>query len=178
MLDRAVRAVARPALEAHGFRLDGTRTLRREDLAKGTCRIVNVQVGTRSMAGRFTVNLGVYSPELFLGPGTAPRLNEAEPWHCLPGFHERLGRLMVSAWTDRWTRILGPSGDAWWKDILYGARDRWWGFSEDEGHTFDQVRRAIDHVRGVGLRWLEGRDDAEAMRREHSVVNQRLRPRA
>lgn len=171
VLDKAIEKIAAPVLEPDGFRYGAKRTFRK--VGATTCRIINFQVGTRWMAGKFTVNLGVYCPEFFLYDGKPPPLQEACEWNCLPGFRERLGKLAKSPWTRLWTGFLGPSEDAWWKEILYGSHDRWWRFSADEEQTNTSVRKALALIKTVGFPWLDDRDRLEAMKGHYLEIARR-----
>lgn len=58
--DKALREIAVPARSAQGFNFNGSRTFRRVSADCRICWIIDFQVGQRSTAGKFTVNLGVF----------------------------------------------------------------------------------------------------------------------
>lgn len=144
--DQALRAVAVPALAPHGFRFDGGRTFRRVSADGRICLIVNFQLGQRSMAGKFTVNLGVFADGD--GPGIEP--NRANEYDCRADRRTRIGALIPQ----RFPRLVGLP----FVGFLFGAFDRWWPFSEDETRTRAALSTAVEAVVSHGLDWLAARE--------------------
>lgn len=116
-----VQARLRLVLRRQGFRVRG-RTFNR-DLADGLVQVVNLQLGsldppgtvyvpgvTRDLHGHFTVNLGVYVPEVAQHHvGVVPR-GVVQDYHCVIG--ARLGELGHDP-SDLWWSLDDPrsSGD-------------------------------------------------------------------
>ncbi len=174
VLELAIRKQLAGRLIDQGYQYDGKKTFRRIDPSRGTIRIVEFQVGARSLAGRFTVNLGVYAPQFALGPEPAASVEVATPTYCLPGFSERLGCVIEGAWMRFFSKLFGPP-DGWWKHILYGPRDRWWRYSENAETTTRQVAITAQLILGPGMQWLDRKDDPVTMERTHQEVQARQR---
>ena len=173
LLKTLIKQIVAPTLQEEGFRFDGERTFRKLGASGQTCQIINFQVGQRFMAGKFTINLGVYSSDTSLEPDH-PALSEANEWNCLPGFRRRLGVLIRSRWTILWTRYLGDSGSVWWKHILYGPGDRWWPFSEDHVSTAASISSALACLQKFGLPWLMAADNINWMQTQYRQMLARV----
>jgi len=100
-----VQSQLRPFLEQRGFRLRA-RTLNRT-MSDGLVHVINFQMGQRWLQGKFTVNVGVYVPQVArvqYGPKESSFVQEPEC--CV---RHRLGSL-------------GPEHrDVWWDLPLEGA---------------------------------------------------------
>lgn len=142
----ALREIAVPALAPHGFRFDGRRTFRRRSEDGRICRIVNFQLGQRSMAGKFTVNLGVFVE----GDGVGIDASRANAYDCHSARRTRIGALMPR----RFTRFAALP----FIGFLFGGLDKWWAFSEDAARTRAAVSVAMDTVVAHGLDWLATRE--------------------
>lgn len=127
------------------FKFDDKRTFRRVLHCDGisVCQIVEFQVGIRSLAGKFTVNLAVYSnsfrPSDWQDPDDLP-----SSWNCLPGKSIRLGRF-YNRKRSLIERILRAP---------FSLNDHWWAQSEKENEmdaTFNEVTGLILEE---GLAWL------------------------
>jgi hypothetical protein len=109
-VDEVQRAL-RPSLKEHGFKLRG-RTFNRvtED---GLTQVIGLQMGAsdppgttyipglrENMHGRFTVNLGVYVPEVAEVSGGGPARSWVQDYHC--SIRDRLGP------------VSGSPRDLWW----------------------------------------------------------------
>lgn len=138
--DKALREIAVPALQEHGFGFDGSRTFRR--LTGSTCQIINFQLGQRSLAGKFTVNLGVFSD------GDRPEISaaRANDFDCLAERRTRIGALMPG----RFPRLAKLP----YVGFLFGVADKWWPFSADASRTRIAVSGALDRILAHGLGWL------------------------
>lgn len=143
VFDAALREIAQPALAAHGFRFDGSRTFRRVADDGRSAAIVNFQRGQRSMEGRFTVNLGVYREGD--SDGIAPA--KAKEYHCAPHRRTRLGPCMPG-WLPALARL--P-----WLGILFGPRDRWWPLDSDDARMQATMATVVDAIARHGLPWLD-----------------------
>lgn len=141
----SLREVAAPVLRAEGFAFDRSRTFRRIDAQHGFVDIINFQLGQRSLAGKFTVNLGVFGR----GDADGISLEKALPYHCPYGANTRLG-LLIPAGIPVLRRLPAVG-------FLLGPRDRWWRCTDDEAFTRRQVRKVTDVIVTRGLPWLEGR---------------------
>jgi hypothetical protein len=127
--DKSLRAVARPALEKHGYAFDGRRRFVRQT-GSGKDLVIEFQLGVRSAQGRFTVNLiaGDQRARLaMLRPSPAARVVE---------------------------RLLGDR-DPWWKGIFL-PKDRWWPVSSRQPQMDAAVGETIAAIEAYGLSWLEG----------------------
>src|SRR3989442_1325327 len=91
-LERGIRQLIKPEMVSRAFSYEAsTRTFRRRS---GECiQIVDFQIGVTIMAGKFTVNLGVFHPEYC--DAVSPELVPDKPRerHCLMEFRERLSLL-------------------------------------------------------------------------------------
>ncbi|WP_200335183.1 DUF4304 domain-containing protein [Thiocystis violacea] len=148
VFDRALRAILREPMAQHGFGFDGSRTFRRHLAGGAITQIVNVQLGQRSMSGKFTVNLGVYVPgEASANPaGLSGR--KALEYHCAPNRRERLGRLVPAPLPAlQWLPLLG---------LFFGPKDIWWPFSAEPLRTERSLQRVRSLLTQRGLRWLDG----------------------
>jgi hypothetical protein len=124
--DKALRRVAKPALEGHGFKFDGRRTFRR--VADGKNVGIEFQLGTRFMHGRFTVNL-------LTGEKSA-----------------RLGIVRETRWSRFVNRMFGTY-DPWWKGILL-PNDKWWKLRATEARMDATLRQVVAMIEEHGLPWL------------------------
>jgi hypothetical protein len=110
-LDRIQRAL-RPALAEHGFKVRGRTFNRLTD--DGLTQVVNLQMGAsdppgttyfpglrENMHGLFTVNLGVYIPEVAELHGGGPAKSWVQEYYC--SIRSRLGP------------VSGSSKDLWWQ---------------------------------------------------------------
>lgn len=140
ILDEVIRRAVIPDLKDRGFRRSGV-TFRR---SLASCiQVLNVQAGQRSMAGQFTVNIGVFFPaahaEIRELLGWAPgRAGPSEP-ECT--VRRRVGGLL-------------------------GVEDKWWSLSPSEcDRVVDEVRSV---TRDVALPSLDRCSDAAVARQEAS----------
>ncbi|WKZ57582.1 MAG: DUF4304 domain-containing protein [Bdellovibrionota bacterium] len=152
VLDAAIKEQAGAWLRSRGFIHDGKRAFRRASLSKELIQIVEFQIGLGAVAGKFTVNLGVYWPKhTYIDNGVSPE--QALPQHCLPELSQRLGKLVETPLTRFFLKLFGPR-DVWWK-WLFAPRDLWWRFSENESVTELAIQDAIASIAEYGLPWLE-----------------------
>jgi Domain of unknown function (DUF4304) len=115
----------RSALEPRGFRLTGT-TFHRT-AAVGLIDVVNLQAGLRSIAGKSTVNLGIYIPEVraLLGkPDSIPEaLAKTEPQELECAIRARLSKLVYG--NDHWFDRSDPSVGQTIADLLSSHAMPW-----------------------------------------------------
>jgi hypothetical protein len=134
-----LRQVIAPVLVGEGFVFDERRVFRR--VARGgRVHIVDVQVGDRFMAGKFTMNLAVFDPTEDTGHGDAATVREH---HCAWKRRHRLG-LLVPPRLPALERlpIVG---------FLFGPKDIWWS-----AHDITGLERARAALIAYGLPWFNG----------------------
>lgn len=141
-----LRTLVAPALTAAGFVFDGSRTFRRLTAGGTRAQIVNFQMGVRSMAGRFTVNLAVYDPDD--APFAAPPAEAIES-QCSHRRRMRLG-VLIPGPLAAFARlpVIG---------VVFRPRDRWWRVDDGQG-----IEVARDATLTVGIAWLEANTSARA----------------
>lgn len=152
-LDTALRQAVAPALAAHGFRFDGSRTFRRLSDEGRVAEIVNFQLGQRSLAGRFTVNLGVF----VLGDAAGVGAGQANEYHCAPARRARLGLIEPP----RFPRLAGLP----YLGALFAPKDRWWPIAAEPARAPAAVAEALERILGHGLAWFRSVHPAAAARR-------------
>jgi hypothetical protein len=137
ILDEVVKAAIVPQLRPLGFKKAG-RTFRRQ--AERCVQVLNVQASAWSSADelRFTINLGVFFPEVSELTG-AQQPSAAGPTEPQCQLRERIGTL------------LPERNDRWW-ELRVGS---------DPGHVIAEVREA---VRAFGLPWLDANMRMETAR--------------
>lgn len=140
--DKALRETAVTALSAHGFRFDGGRTFRQLSEDHRTCRIIDFQLGQRSMAGKFIVNLGVFAEGDSLGVSAA----QANEYDCRFERRMRIGTLIPNK--------LHRLASLPFIGFLFGSADRWWAFSNEPDLTTAAVAAAVDKVTAHGFAWF------------------------
>ncbi|HET9451031.1 MAG TPA: DUF4304 domain-containing protein [Aggregicoccus sp.] len=165
-LDRQLAAVLAPLLERQGFQRD-RRTFRR---AVGAHRVqlVEVQVGVRSLAGQFTVNLAVFDPRAWQPPETVLTAQEvAAPreYHCHPDLRQRLGLLLPPPPQGLLGRLLRRPPPQ--------PQDVWWPQSEDAAQMRATLEYAGELLLRLGLPWLEASSTEEAFTRAAAALEER-----
>ncbi|TXH65425.1 MAG: DUF4304 domain-containing protein [Lysobacteraceae bacterium] len=154
VFDQALREIAVPALAARGFRFDGSRTFRRLAEHSRVSQIINFQLGQRSMAGKFTVNLGIYVD----GDSSGINPSRAQEHDCLFERRRRIGALIP-------LRFPGLAALPF-VGFLFGTRDRWWSFSENPSRTASSLSAAVEQITAHGLDWLNTTIPDDATRAE------------
>ncbi|PTS82663.1 hypothetical protein DBR00_16185 [Pseudomonas sp. HMWF032] len=140
--DNALREIAVPALASHGFKFDGSRTFRRFSEGRRTCLIINFQLGQRSMAGKFTINLGVFVE----GDNPGISTSRANAYDCRFERRTRIGALIPL----QFPKLASLP----WIGFLFGGPDKWWVFSDDSSDTDAVLSDAVDKITAHGLSWL------------------------
>jgi hypothetical protein len=132
-----LRRILAPPLKDAGFTFDGRRVFRRSVGERD--QIVDLQVGERSMQGKFTINLAVFDPRI-----DSPDVERAavREFHCGAARRQRLGLLLPS----RFAALSGVPLIG----ILCGPKDRWWSAYGAEG--MDEAKNAFFNY---GVTWLE-----------------------
>ncbi len=105
-IDETIRLGLAPLLKQQGFSKSG-RTFHR--LTGVVWQVVNVQAsqGNSDASGKFTINVGVYVPEVAVLAGQAPIAGKPKEYECT--VRERIGTLMPGG-ADHWWVLL-PSTD-------------------------------------------------------------------
>ena len=160
---RAIDSIVRPALEERGFESRVPRSFHREIAMDGfsVLQIVEFQTGVRRLAGQFTVNLGVYSPEFFPAdredPGSAPSPGQCLAWRRL-GFLADPPKGLLD-------RVLGRTPT---------RRDRWWRQSADRARMAETMQAVLGDIVEGGLPYLEQVSTREDLERQLREVEERL----
>lgn len=85
ILDEGIKEIVVPFLKEKKFDYTPkTRTFRKTNPEDGGTWIIDFQAGQRSMEGRFTVNLGVFNPDLYSESEQESPLAEPREFHCHP----------------------------------------------------------------------------------------------
>ena len=166
-LGAALRSSLEPMLASHGFSFEpGTRTFRR---AAGDCtQILNVQVGVRSMEGRFTVNLGVFHPQynaIVIHGGALP--DKPLEYQCV--VRERLSVLRDTILT-RYFRPRIEKKDTFLKFWLTTPTDEWWRFSSSEAQITSELAAVQRLLLERGLPWLQQHSDVAVLKGEYAKL--------
>jgi hypothetical protein len=164
-LENGIRLLIKPELVCRGFSYEAsTRTFRRP--SSECIQIVDFQIGVRSMAGQFTVNLAVFHPEYGYPDWRNLPPDQVRESHCLMAFRCRLSALRDTPFT-RFFRRLITDTDSFLKWWLITPTDRWWSFTPDDA----QVEGELNLVRGLllakGLDWLDQNSDVELLKAAH-----------
>ena len=126
-IDETIRLGLAPLLKQQGFSKSGRNFHR---LTGAVWQVVNVQAsqGNSDASGKFTINVGVYVPQVAVLAGQAPIAGKPKEYDCTD--RERLGELMP------------------------GGADHWWALlpSTDLAALAAQVSEAVSVY---GLPWLE-----------------------
>jgi hypothetical protein len=143
IFDKVLKEIAVPDLKKNGFHYDGNRTFRKLTKNGSVAQIINFQLGQRSMAGKFTVNLGVYHEGDFAGI----LLNNACEYHCKQDKRIRIGHIIPA----KLKRLQGIPFIGW----LFGIPDRWWRFSDDQQFTRNNISQVMNVLNRYGVPWLD-----------------------
>lgn len=152
---RQLKKKVSPRLTSEEFKFDDKRTFRRVLNCGGilVCQIIEFQAGIKSLTGKFTVNIAVYSnsfrPNDWQDPGELPG-----SWDCLPGKSIRLGRFCTQKKTIIKRIFHIP--------ILLG--EHWWAQSEKEAAMDATFNEVTDLILGDGLTWLNENSKIRSLR--------------
>jgi hypothetical protein len=144
-----------PRLTLAEFKFDEKRTFRRVLNCDRipVCQIIEFQVGIKSLTGKFTVNLAVYSnsfrPSDWQDPGELPG-----SWNCLPGKSIRLGRF-YNRKRSLIERILR---------VPFSSHDHWWAQADKETTMDATFKDVTDLILGDGLAWLNENSEIASLR--------------
>lgn len=142
---QALKNVVVPDLQDRGFVFDGSRTFRRF-LPDGSVQIINFQLGLRSLAGKFTVNLGVWHANSAQS-SSAFDVKKVREYDCPKGCHERLACLIPGSLS-----FLQPIP---FLGVFFSPRDRWWPHSSAAAFTEKYLRDVMKAMGRYGFPWLE-----------------------
>jgi len=131
--DKSLNAIARPALEKHGYTFDGKRKFIRK-IENRKELVIEYQVGIRAAQGTFTVNL-IDGNEF-----------------------ERLSMIKPTLLSKIANRVFGQY-DPWWKGIFL-PKDKWWKISPFQKEMDSIVEKTVKELEAYGISWLEGRGNA------------------
>lgn len=126
--NKSLRKVAKPELESLGFKFDGKRRFTKVD-RRGNEQIIEYQVGTRAMQGRFAVNL--IAGERF----------------------ERLAMIKPTVMSKLVNKLFG-SVDPWWKAIFL-PKDNWWKISPFQKEMDSIVGESVADLKSYGISWFD-----------------------
>lgn len=126
--NKSLRKVAKPELESLGFKFDGKRRFTKVD-RRGNEQIIEYQVGTRAMQGRFAVNL--IAGERF----------------------ERLAMIKPTVMSKLVNKLFG-SVDLWWKAIFL-PKDNWWKISPFQKEMDSIVGESVADLKSYGISWFD-----------------------
>lgn len=126
--NKSLRRIAKPELESLGFKFNGNRRFTKAD-NKGNELIIEYQIGTRAMQGRFTVNL--ISGERF----------------------ERLAMIRPTL-LSKWVYKLFGDYDPWWKGVFL-PKDNWWKISPFQKEMDSTIGKTVTDLKSYGITWLE-----------------------
>jgi hypothetical protein len=145
--DQQVRKLIGPVITSTGYEFDGRRIFRRPiPFDTGTAiQIIEFQIGIKSLTGRFTVNLGVFSdsfhPQDWPPVCTGPRTSD-----CLPAMWKRLGYFYDTP-QSLLTTILGRTKPK--------RGDYWWDQHAGEREMINALQAPLKCLLDEGLPWLE-----------------------
>jgi hypothetical protein len=161
-LERGIRQLIKPEMVSRGFSYEAsTRTFRRR--SSECIQIVDFQIGVRTMAGKFTVNLAVFHPEYCEPVSREFVPDEPREVHCLMEFRRRLSVLRDTPLTTFFRNRVRSTDSflRWW---LVTPTDKWWPFTSDAV----QVTTALGSMRELlfvrGLDWLDRNSDVTLLK--------------
>lgn len=102
-------------------------------------------------------------------------MEEAEEFHCLPSFRERLGMAVENSWTKLFVNIFGRYKLSIWKGLLYGPRDKWWNYSENYDETLKNVKLAVEYFMKYGLAWFNEKNNIKMIEGEYIKIKKRVK---
>jgi len=134
-----MRLSIEPVLASLGFERGPGRVFRRAGSFEGVVEIVELQLGSRFMEGRYTANRAVFDP--MDGVDRVDRGTVRE-YHCHPKRRQRLGYLVERQWQRVLARVplIG---------VLVGPRDVWW-----PAHDARSYARVVAALETVGMTWF------------------------
>lgn len=131
--NKSLRTVAKPdELESLGFEFDGKRRFGRIG-ENGEQQIIEYQVGSRAVQGRFAVNL--ISGERY----------------------ERLAMLRPTFMSRIANRVFGDY-DPWWK-VLFMPKDDWWKISPFQKEMDSIIVNTVVDLKSYGIFWFDSENN-------------------
>ena len=125
--NRSLQKVAKPELETLGFEFDGKRRFTRIN-NNSEEQVIEYQVGTRALQGRFTVNL--ISGKRF----------------------ERLAMIRPTILSRIANRVFGDY-NPWWKG-LFMPKDDWWIISPFQKEMDSIIENTVSDLKSFGIIWF------------------------
>jgi hypothetical protein len=175
-LERGIHQIIEPELVRRGFKHErSTRAFRRQS---GECtQIVEFQIGARSMAGKFTVNLAVFHPDYCDAAVRELGTDRPREFHCLMKFRIRLSLLRDTLFA-RVFRVQCRDTGSFPKRWLTTPTDKWWPFSPDEAQVATALRSVGELLLVRGLDWLDEKSDAALLKVAYDNRSTHARPSA
>ncbi len=126
--NKSLRKVAVPKFKSLGFNFDGKRRFRKQH-NQNIEKIIEYQVGTHSMSGKFTINLIVGNS------------------------YQRLAMLKPTLFS-KFINWLFGNYDPWWKG-LFLPKDNWWKISPFQKEMDAIIEKTIKDLESFGISWFE-----------------------
>jgi hypothetical protein len=144
---RQLKKLVQPELLSKGFDFDGKRVFRKSvqfDSYTGI-QIIEFQLGIKSLVGKFTANVGVFSSQ-FYPKDWHPIVDEPLTYDCFPAMWKRLGCFFDPP--QSWIRsVLGcpkpPRSNYWWEQYA------------DEQKMAKSLQSALTCLKAEVLPWLD-----------------------
>ena len=167
-LEHGIKQFIKPEMVGQSFSYDSsTRTFRRP--CRECTQIVNFQVGVRTRAGKFTVNLGVFHPQYREVAAAEVHPDPPREFDCLMKFRRRLSALRYTRLT-RFFQSRIHNTDSFLKWWLVTPTDKWWPFSPDESQVANQLSSVRELLFTKGLDWLNQNSDVTQLRAAHEKL--------
>jgi len=148
--NRQLKLIITPQLVDHGFKPYSQRNFRRQIKHDGTSttQVIHFQVGQKGgVIGRFTVNLGVYNPDL--RPQSVPREDEQpDITDCMSDLTQRLGFFHQPSTTLLMRLFRRPPLEPY---------DYWWEQSLDKSKMAITMQAVTEYLMQHGIPWLDSR---------------------
>jgi len=156
-LDQGIRQQLAQFLIAHNFELEPSkRTFRRK---RGDfTQIINIQLGSKSLTGKFTVNLGVFHPSAGSPIPGHPTPSDPGEADCPTEMRARLGMIRDSM-LGRLFRVRPDSSASFLKSWLSTPFDKWWPYTDAPKQIERELASVIRLLEQHGLAWLESKSD-------------------
>lgn len=145
--DTQLKQLARPELVSKGFAFDGRRVFRRPVQldAFTAIQIIEFQLGIKSLVGKFTANVGVFSSR-FHPKGWPPVADAPVTCDCLPAMRQRLGYFFDPP-QSLLRSVLGHP--------KLQRHDFWWEQFTDEQKMAQSLQSVLNCLKVEALPWLD-----------------------
>lgn len=171
LLTSGIRNHVKSKLKDCGFSFDGRRTFRRLDKEGALADLLDFQAGVRSLEGKFTVNVGIYAPQFYLGPDAAPPFERAKPYHCLHKYYRRLGELRDTPLSRALSVLCGPRSLI---AVAFTGNDKWWRISADEITMQKELEDVLKDFSRYGEKWFSLNHDMQALQAAWQEARERI----